>query len=148
MNHWKVAHPSDTWPPQDSNGAVNNVLPSLPSLQGQRLYTGNGCVYYQHLHHGGDGQCLDCRTANAASTGKVIDVNAPSNAIIVTPPNKRSSGSDLDSLVQAGPKAKKPKDNLLYSCFIVTPSVGEGLEGKVDACCKYCSIFQQGSADV
>jgi hypothetical protein len=80
-------------------------------------------------------------TANAASTGEVIDVDAPSNAIIVNPPKKRSSGSALDSLDQAGKKAKKPKDNLLYLCFIVTPSVGEGLEGKVDACCKYCSNF-------
>jgi hypothetical protein len=149
MNLWKAAHPSDTWQPQDSNGAVNNefeeagwyCLPchlskanaSTPSMDVSTASISTMAVMVNAL--------TAATTSNAASTGKVIDVDAPSNAIIVSPPKKRSSGSALDSLVQAGPKAKKRKDNLLYSCFIITPSIGEGFEGKVDACCKYCSNF-------
>jgi hypothetical protein len=110
MNLWKAAHPSDTWPLKDSNGTVNNefeeagwyFLPCHPSKANTSspatdVSTTNISTMAVMVN-----ALTAATTANAASTGELIDIDALSNAIIVTPPNKRSSGSDLDSLVQAG----------------------------------------------
>ena len=154
MNLWKAAHPSETWPPQDAVGKVNNEFeevewychPCHPTKKANASTpaTTTGTANTSTAAATATANALTAATtANAASTGEVIDVDDPSNALLVTPPNKRSAGSALDLLVQAGPKSKKPKDDLLHSCFIITPSVGEGLEGtgRVDACCKYCPTF-------
>jgi hypothetical protein len=135
MNLWKAAHPSDTWPPQNAYGAVNNefeeagwyCFPCHPSKANASTLVTDVSTTTASIST--TNALTAATTANAASTGKVIDIDAPSNAILVNPPNKRSAGK-LGQKQRSRRIISSPVFVLYYH---PTSTVGEGLEGKEDA---------------